>query len=192
MRQRDAGFTLLEMMVALVVFGLVMAGLAQSFKFGLTAWSATTRRAEGPEDLAAMDAALTQMIAQAQPGSMTGKRNGLAFTTPLPAGAGLNGGLADVAIMMAPDGSLAMRYGAHPPGIPLTRMPPPRIETLAQGVTALKVTYLVAQQSGPPAWSDTWLDSGLPLLVRIHLDFAGAQSWPDLVAAPTVQAAPGD
>ena len=60
--QRDAGFTLLEMLVALVVFGLVMAGLAQTFRFGLTAWSATERRAMGPENLAAMDTAVADGV----------------------------------------------------------------------------------------------------------------------------------
>lgn len=172
------------MLVALVVFGLVMAGLAQTFRFGLTAWSATTRRSVGPENLAATDAALTRMIAQALPGSLTGRPDQLAFTTRLPAGAGLNGGLADAAIMVAPDGDLTLRYGEHPPGIPLTRPPAPSIEILAQGVTALKISYLTPQPSGPPAWSNVWSDSSLPLLVRIHLQFASGQSWPDLVAAP--------
>ena len=56
--RRDSGFTLLEMLVALVVFGLVMAGLTQSFRFGLSVWSAGPRRIAGPEDMAALDAAL--------------------------------------------------------------------------------------------------------------------------------------
>jgi general secretion pathway protein J len=47
MKTRDAGYTLLEMLVALVVFGLVMAGIAQSFRFGLTAWSAAPRITAG-------------------------------------------------------------------------------------------------------------------------------------------------
>ena len=183
-RRASSGFTLLEMLVALVVFGLVMAGIAQSFRFGLIAWSETTRRAEAPENLAAMDAALTRMIAQAVPGSMAGEPDQLAFTTSLPAGAGLKSGLADVALLAAPDGTFVLRYAAHPPGIPLTRPPPPRTEILAQGVSGFRVSYLAAQMSGPPAWSDDWLPGSLPLLVRLHLDFSGGQSWPDLVVAP--------
>ena len=35
--RRQSGFTLLEMMVALVVFGLLMAGVAQTMRYGLTA-----------------------------------------------------------------------------------------------------------------------------------------------------------
>ena len=189
---RQAGFTLLEMLVALVVFGLVMAGLAQTFRFGLTAWPAATRRATGPENMAAVDAALTRMIAGAQPNSMTGNPNSLAFTTMLPAGAGLQGHLADVAIMAAPNtsakgGALIMRYGLHPPGVLLIAPPPPRTEILAPGVTGLEVTYLEPQSSGPAAWSRNWSDDGLPLLVRIHLQLAGGESWPDLVVAPVAQ-----
>jgi general secretion pathway protein J len=182
--QRDAGYTLLEMMVALVVFGLIMAGIAQTFRFGLTAWSATTRNTVRPEALAAMDSALTQMIAQALPDSMTGRPDQLAFTTTLPAGAGLPQGLADAAIMVAPGGDLILRYSQHPPGIPLAPMPPPQIEPLAQGVASLRVSYLVPQTGGAPAWSSSWTGDGLPLLVKLHLQFADGQNWPDLVAAP--------
>jgi general secretion pathway protein J len=184
MRGRDSGFTLLEMLVALVVFGLVMAGLTQTFRYGLSAWSAANRRAPASENLAAMDAALARMIAQAQPGSLTGRADDLAFTTRLPAGAGLKTGLADAAIMLAPDGTLTLRYGAHPPGVPLVHPPAPRTEPLAQGVAALKFSYLAPRDSGPPSWSDVWEDGGLPLLIRVHLELASGQSWPDLVAAP--------
>lgn len=184
MKQRDAGFTLLEMLVALVVFGLVMAGLAQTFRFGLTAWSATERRAVGPENMAAMDAAVAEMIAQTVPGSMTGRPGGFDFTTRLPAGAGLNGGLADARILLAPDGGLLLRYVQHPPGVPLAKPQQPRDEILARRVTALKISYLALQTDGAAEWTDTWTDTDQPLLVRVHIEFASGEIWPDLVAAP--------
>ncbi len=182
--RREAGFTLLEVMVALVVFGLVMAGIAQSFRFGLTAWSATSRNITKPENLAAMDSALSRMITQALPDSMAGLPDEVAFTTKLPAGAALRGRLADVAILMAPGGKLILRYRPHPPGIPIAPAPPPKIEPLAQGVKSLSVSYLVPVQGGPPAWFNKWQGNGLPLLVRFHLTFTDGQTWPDLVAAP--------
>ncbi len=79
---RDAGYTLLEMLGALVVFGLVMAGIAQSFRFGLTAWTAGTRTITKPENMAALDAALTRLINQALPGSLTGLPNGMDLPPP--------------------------------------------------------------------------------------------------------------
>jgi len=185
MTRRQAGFTLLEMLVALVVFGLVMASLAQSFRFGLTAWSAGPRHSAQPEALAALDLALAPIIAQAQPGSFTGQPNGLAFTTRLPAGAGLGGALADVAITNSPGGVLVLRYTRHPPGIPLGPPPAPLIEPLATGVAGFRAAYLGPQSGGAPAWTSTWKQSaGLPLLIRLHIDLFSGANWPDLVAAP--------
>jgi general secretion pathway protein J len=186
--RRDAGFTLLEMLVALVVFGLVMAGLAQTFRFGLSVWSSGPRRIAGPEDMAALDAALTRMITQAIPGSLNGGADRLAFTTALPAGAGLPGALADAALLAEPDGTLVLRYTPHPAGIPLTRQPPPRIAVLAHGITAFSVTYLIAPAAGQPgaalSWANTWSGTGLPLLVRLHVQSDAQPGWPDLIAAP--------
>lgn len=183
--RHDAGYTLLEMIVALVVFGLIMAGIAQTFRFGLTAWTASMRNTVRPEALAAMDAALTRMIAQARPDSMVGGADRLAFTTTLPAGAGLQSGLADAAILLAPGGNLVLRYGPHLPGVALVPQPATKTEPLTPGVAALRLSYLAAQSGGVPAWSSNWSGSGLPLLVKIHLQFADGQSWPDLVATPT-------
>jgi general secretion pathway protein J len=182
--RREAGFTLLEMLVALVVFGIVMAGIAQTFRFGLAAWSAGPRHAARPEALAALDLALTPMIAQALPGSMTGRPDGLAFTTRLPAGAGLNGGLADVSVT-ARNGELLLRYTRHSPGIPLGPRPGVKVEPLGVGIARLRAGYLAARPGGAPGWSSSWSGGGLPLLIRIHVDLASGQTWPDLVAAPS-------
>lgn len=183
MKRRDAGFTLLEMLVALVVFGLVMAGVAQSFRFGLAAWRQGPARTAEPENLAAMDAALARMIAQAQPGSITGEAGRFAFTTTLPAGAGLHGALADAAIGVQ-NGSLVLRYRAHPAGIPLQPLPPPRTETLAEGVTGLRLAYLAGPAGKAPAWQAKWHSKALPALVRLHIELADGRDWPDLIAAP--------
>jgi len=188
MRRREAGFTLLEMMVALVVFGLVMAGIAQTFKFGLLAWRQGPVRTAEPENLAALDAALTRMIGQTLPGSMAGGADQLAFTTTLPPGAGLQeaGGpvpLADAAILMQ-NGALILRYRPHPAGIPLNPPPAPLIETLAEGVTGFDAAYLARKASGPPVWTQKWKAGSLPLLVRLHIELADGRNWPDLIVAP--------
>jgi general secretion pathway protein J len=183
MSRRQAGFTLLEMMVALVVFGLVMAGIAQTFKFGLLAWRQGPVRTAEPENLAALDAALTRMISQTLPGSMSGGADELAFTTTLPPGAGLQGKLADAAILTQ-NGTLILRYRPHPAGIPLNPPPAPLIETLAEGVTGFDAAYLARQATGAPVWTQKWKAGSLPLLVRLHIDLADGRNWPDLIVAP--------
>jgi general secretion pathway protein J len=189
MNRREDGYTLLEMLVALVVFGLVMAGLAQGFRFGLAAWPVGERNAAPAEDLGATDMALRNMIAQAVPGSMIGRPGGFSFTTRLPEGAGGNGGLADVALQRAPGAGLEFSYAPHPAGIPLTPPPPPGTEPLTGAVTGLSVTYFAPQESGPPVWVDHWRGDGLPLLVRLHFSSRDGRDWPDLVAAPAGAAA---
>ncbi|GAB0114926.1 prepilin-type N-terminal cleavage/methylation domain-containing protein [Acidisoma sp. C75] len=187
MNRREAGFTLLEILVALVIFGLVMAGLAQSLRFGLVALQASAVRGAGAEDRAALDRALTRLIEAAEPGSLTGGPGGFAFTTRLPPGAGLGGGLADVAIEMAPGHRLVLLYRAHPPGLPLRPLPPPRRKVLAAGVAAFAMSYYGARGDAPAAWGPRWEDKALPLLLRMHLAAPGAPAWPDLVVAPDPQ-----
>lgn len=189
MTRRDAGFTLLEILVALVVFGLVMAGIAQTFKFGLAAFRQGPARTAEPENLAALDAALSRIIAQTLPGTMTGRADQLSFTTALPPGAGLQGALADAALLLGPDGSLILRYRQHPAGIPLLPQPPPSIETLLPGVSQFQAAYLVSKPPGAPVWTRKFHGAGLPLLVRLHIQLADGRNWPDLIIAP---AAAGD
>jgi general secretion pathway protein J len=183
-RRRDAGFTLLEMLVALVVFGLLMAGVAQAMRYGMSAWNAETRRAQEPETMAAVDGALRRIFEQAAPGSMTGEADQVALTAPLPAGSPLPEQLADIAILVTPGHELLFRWRPHPAGIPLVKQPAPADELLLPGVSAIKLQYLAAQPDGSTVWVDQWKGGGLPLLVRLGITFEGTTTWPDLVAAP--------
>jgi general secretion pathway protein J len=186
MKQRQAGYTLLEMLVALVVFGLVVAGIAQTMRYGVAAFKVSGSRGMAPESLAALDMALTRMVAAALPDSMSGEPGGLSFTTRLPPGAGIGDGLADVAIERGRGGSLMLIYRPHPPGVPLAPAPRPHTEMLAQGVTSFALSYYGAQANQAAAWSGHWAGTGLPLLVRLHLRL-GDEEWPDLVIAPVPQ-----
>lgn len=186
MKRGEAGFTLLEMLVALVVFGLVMAGIAQAFRYGFTALATGQRAIQVPETLAAMDMALRRMIEQAQPDSMKGGPFSLAFTTRLSQGAGPVGGLQDVALQLAPGGLLVLRYAPHPAGLPLSPAPEPETDILATNVKGVRFSYLHASPGSAPVWEDGWSGKDLPLLVQLHLTLAN-RFWPDLVAAPAAR-----
>lgn len=182
MNPRQAGYTLLEMLVALVVFGLVMAGVAQTMRFGLAAFTASGSRGVAPENLAALDVALTRMIGGALPESLQGAPAGLSFTTHLPPGAGIGAGLADAAIRLDPDGDLILLYRPHPPGLPLGPPAAARTEVLATQVSAFGLSYFGARNRQPPAWSGTWAAEGPPALVRLQMRSRN-RDWPDLVIA---------
>jgi general secretion pathway protein J len=184
MKRDAAGYTLLEMLVALVVFGLVMAGLAQAFRYGLTALAAGQRAIATPADLAAVDMALRRMIETAQLDSLRGGPGSLAFTTNLPEAAGPTGGLQDVALQLGIGGVLVLHYAPHPPGLPIGPLAPMATEVLASGVEQVQFAYLTPQAGTAPVWTRQFSGAGLPLLIRMHLSFAG-RDWPDLVAAPS-------
>lgn len=61
----DAGFTLLEIIIAVVVFGFVVAGLAQATKFGVHAWTLETKLADQAADMERVERTLRDVIEQA-------------------------------------------------------------------------------------------------------------------------------
>ena len=71
-RGKAAGFTLLEIVVALAVFGFLLVGLSQTVRFGLTAWRQDARLSDGKTDLEAVDRSLRTVIENLDPGEDAG------------------------------------------------------------------------------------------------------------------------
>jgi len=190
----QAGFTLLELLVALVVVGLLLAGLGQALHGGLLAWTAQGRRTAA--DLDSMERLLRRMIAEADPGNSAtdiafhGEPHRLSFLTrlphafsTLPPGEAPNAD-AEVTVGIDAQQRLVLRWLPTPNA---KRIGPPPVagETvLAEGVTGLDLAYArTAEQGG--LWQATWATPLLPTLVRIRLVFrhGDARRWPDIVEA---------
>ena len=62
---RDAGFTLLELLVALVVLGFILAGLAQGVHYGLRAIDSQAQLVGSRGELNAVDRALYRLVVSA-------------------------------------------------------------------------------------------------------------------------------
>ena len=186
---REAGFTLLEVLVALAVFGFLLAGLAQGTQFGLRAWATQSRGIEAHADLDAADRTLRLLVGSMAPGSaneppnIVGDAHRLAFSTALPAAAALQSREADAVLLAeARPPRLVLRWTPRLHAVRLGPPPPPQDAELLPGVQRIDLSYW--RPDGAGGWLPAWSGHEPPALVRIHLVFADARHWPDIVVAP--------
>jgi general secretion pathway protein J len=194
----SAGFTLLEILVALVVFGFVMIGLTQGVHFGLHARSMQTRTIDARNGLETTDRVLRNLIEQMDPGSsdrpamVTGFEHSLSFRTTLPNGAtGLNVQPVDAALLVDGAHRLLLRWT---PWLHAVRFgPPPRAtdRELLGSVDQVDFAYWEPSRNGGGRWLEQWSNSSLPALVRIRIVFGKGdrRHWPEMIVVPMRQPA---
>ncbi len=182
------GFTLLEILVALVVFGFLMTGLTSGIRFGLRAWSAQVRTLDTQSDVEAVDGALRRLIERMAPAgageaAIQGESGRLAFTSDLPMAMPAGARLADMALGLDGRGRLVLRWVPHRPAVRLGPAPAMRETKLLDGVSRLELAYW--PRRGPGGWQPAWRNRQLPALVRLRIVFANdKRHWPDIVVAP--------
>ena len=193
-RRGDAGFTLLEILVAISVLGVLVVLLTQSVQFGLWAMRLQTEFRDRHGDLEVIDRALRRMVALADPGiypeppTLRGAAHRLSFTTELPLDGAGPGQRADVAIV-AETGRLLLRWTPRLHVEAFGTAPAWQETVILDGVERVEFAYRGV--GGPGAWSATWSADRLPALVRINILFSGrsGRRWPPIVVAPLREAA---
>jgi general secretion pathway protein J len=186
---RENGFTLLEILVALLVFGLVLVGLTRGVHYGLQAWRSQMRITADHDDLDAVDGALRRMTYVMDPGDdvdpapITAAHDHLEFISVLPDDAGTAPARRMAAALLVDRAHrLVLRWRpyihARPIGPPLV----PTETELLQGVSRLEFSFW--RPAG--GWINAWQDPGLPALIRIRIVFPAGdpRHWPDIVVAP--------
>jgi len=182
------GFTLLEILVALVVFGFVMSGLAQGVRFGFQAWGMQSRRLAQQGDMDAVDRALRRLVENVDSGeedgpvTLQGTAHTLSLLTRLPASFGAEEAAASVAVGVEGGQRLVLRAMPQPHAERLR--PQAAIEAvLLDHVDHIELSYY---SDISHAWATAWTGPLLPGLVRLRIAFpqGDPRHWPDLVAAP--------
>jgi len=186
------GFTLLEILVALVVLGFLIVGLAEGVSFGLHAWDSQEAFLNRHADMDAMERVLRGLVATADPGGVNepapfhGQAHTLAFVARLPMSAtGLVTRSAEIGLGVDAKHRLVLRWSLHPHAERLTPPPPPQQTVLLDGVDHVDFRYF-RQPSQGGGWVDIWNLQTLPELVRITVAFDGndRRHWPTIEAAP--------
>lgn len=202
MSARDAGFTLLELLVALALLAMLTAGLTPALRLSGQAWDAVGRSADDGETMLTAQTFLRNALAESYPAYFTDAdgRRGLAYAglpdqlamvTPMPVYLGL-GGLQIVRLSLHEHNGQRDLVAGWTPLLPgsnsLDLGEDARQVVLASGVERLELHYLgQASPNGPLELFDSWIEHrGLPKLVSARVTFRDGTAWPDLLARPMV------
>ncbi|WP_284948108.1 prepilin-type N-terminal cleavage/methylation domain-containing protein [Acidisoma cladoniae] len=192
MRKREAGFTLLEVLVSLIVLALIILGLAQGLRFGVLALHRQSSLIDQHGDLDAVDRTLRTLIEQINPGNshdapeIRGNATSMEFTSELPYGAAvaLPDRQAEIRLLVDGNHQLLLRWAPYSHAT--YRVPPQPTDTpLLQGILRVQLSYW--SSAGTSGWRSGWDRSDIPALIRIHIVFLNERGlrWPDIVAAPS-------
>lgn len=188
-----AGFTLVEVIIALALLSLLMLGLVSALAgFGNTAARLEARAGrEGDAWLAAafLRGALSSAVGQlrhtlpdgSQSAYFAGRADGLEWLGSMPARHGAGGLYLFRLEADGPPPRLLLRYLPYVPGA-TPAADAFASQVLAEGLDALRLSYesRARRPDETTHWSDTWAEPGhLPARVRIEIA-AGGRAWPPL------------
>lgn len=197
-----AGFTLVELLVATALLGLVSVLLFSGMRFGAKVWDRSNAHLESADEVRVAQNLLAKVIGGAYPLysvadpthariTFTGARDRLELLAPPPASLG-PGGLARY-VFLAERGEaglqLAMRVGPEL-AWPEDKAATPQ-EVLLKGLKSFSLSYLGGGRHGGGAgWQEDWAGATvLPRLVKINVEFAAgdARIWPELIVQPRIE-----
>ena len=199
-----AGFTLVELLVALTLFAIMSALLFGGLRFGLRAWEVGGERIDRLATIEPVQNLLRRQLSQvilpyspanvrsqAPTSAFIGTSDAVRFIAPLPANTG-NSGLY-VFSLSAERGSAPRKLQLswrifRPDTLHSESFEPEDESTLLDDVDAVKFSYFGSYDPAQaPQWYESWnSEFGLPQLIRIRISFPpdDLRRWPDLLVAP--------
>ena len=204
----SAGFTLLELLIAITLLGLLMAALFGGLRLGARAWERGEERLDESGRLQVVQNFLRERLGEAYPLStddqagrpmlaFEGSSDAVRFVTLMPEHLGT--GFAEFLLAVADRGEakdliVQWRRFDDPQDAPRADdQKEPQTKVLLEGIEALEIAYYGALQRGQPAiWREQWLEArvDMPQLVRLRVVFfeGDRRYWPDLIVRPMTDA----
>lgn len=198
--QASQGFTLVEVLVALALLGLMSVFLFGSFRFGARAWEAGSGQIEGLAEVEVVQNLLRNEISQATPlfievpasepeAALAGSSSELRFAAPLPAHRGVGGYYIFWLSSSDPSerGDLTLRWRIYRPDMSIAQETSDETAILLHRVADLSFEYYGRLRDQTESdWHDSWNgQDGLPRLVRLRVEFldGNRRRWPEFVVA---------
>lgn len=202
-RGGSRGFTLLELLIALSLLGLMLVLLFGGLRLGVRSWDAAQGTLDTMGTVRAVEGFLRREFSQIHPYrfkgpdaqpvlAFLGERERVRFVAPLPERIG-GGGLRLMSIALERDAQgqrIVWREqpldAAQPDFSALANAPGQvLISRELAGVEDLGLSYFGRPGDAPaPFWSDRWDDPvQLPQLIRVQVRLRSGEPWPDFVVA---------
>ena len=187
-RNLSAGFTLVEILVALVILSMLMIGLVAAVRFSMDAWRRQSQALAEAGRLEAVDHALRGIVSDAY-GGFAGDGRIVTFDGLLPLAVPEHLRRAHIVISVDGSGHLVLQWTARLPPASGGQPAEGKI-VLLDGVSGLSIAYWVLGDSAGAnqGWRDRVEDGALPRLLRLRVLFERPppQPWPDMIFAPRV------
>ncbi len=197
------GFTLLELVVALLLLALMSAVLYGSLSLSANSWDRGAAKAEQASDMRLTEEYLRQALSAQhpllfhkvadQPLYFLGTRDSLSFAAALPGRAG--GGMYYFRVALTPaDETKRLTLARLIPDYGATALPEfadADKSVLADGIAEVRFGYFGrdpdVNAASTPTWRDRWDDPHvLPMLIRMEVQPAKGAAWPPLIVEPRV------
>ena len=201
-RSLAAGFTLVELTIALVLMALMSAVMFGSLSFAGRSWDGGEAKAAQVSEMRQTQQFLRGQLASQYPLRarkvvefplyFAGAADEIRYVAALPSRVA-DGGLYFFRLAVVQDGDKSRlvqeRVIADPEVIGDIDFRDAERAILAEGIEGIKIGYFGrdagAAETEPPTWHDRWDDKQrLPLLVRIDVKPQKGQPWPQLLVEP--------
>jgi general secretion pathway protein J len=193
----DAGFTLIEVLVALTLLAMLSVGLVTTFRTGHGAYARVVEAGDSGWNVVIAQRSLRRLLESTYPFEpadggrastvgLQGDRLRLTFSAPMPLAAGGSGHYRyEVGTRTAAGGrkALVVRSSLDRNGMFQGSVAE---EVILEDIEEVEWGYLDA--AGAQRWRDDWSERRPPALVRLRVSFPqrDSRSWPDLIVAPRI------